>query len=263
MIKQIFTRIADFNRDEKPFCKDFEIISSILDVKKAIVIPRYSALPDYKYLYNDIIRMGGTTLNTPEQFNYVADARNWYPDLRMETFLSWFSLDQLPKGIPFVVKGTTNSKKFTWKESMYAETKQDAIEKAIKLQNDYFFENQGLFIRKYEKLSTYTKGVHDLPITKEFRFFVCNQKVIAKGYYWSSHIDELEDLGIKPDVNEVPEEFISTIISKIGTNCNFYSFDVAQKENGSWILVELNSGEMSGLSCIDPATFYSNLSVSL
>lgn len=35
--------------------------------------------------------------------------------------------------------------------------------------------------------------------------------------------------------------------------------DIAQKEDGGWVVVELNDGSMSGLSCIDPDELYNNL----
>ena len=40
---------------------------------------------------------------------------------------------------------------------------------------------------------------------------------------------------------------------------NFYVLDIAQKENGDWVLIEVNDGQMSGLSEIDPHELYSNL----
>lgn len=39
----------------------------------------------------------------------------------------------------------------------------------------------------------------------------------------------------------------------------FYVLDIAQKEDGNWVLVEVNEGQQAGLSAIDPTLFYSSL----
>ena len=41
--------------------------------------------------------------------------------------------------------------------------------------------------------------------------------------------------------------------------CSFWVRDIAKHQDGRWRLVELNDGNMSGLSCIGPTLFYSNL----
>jgi hypothetical protein len=35
--------------------------------------------------------------------------------------------------------------------------------------------------------------------------------------------------------------------------------DVAEKENGEFVLIEINDGQMSGLSCCNPEELYLNL----
>lgn len=44
---------------------------------------------------------------------------------------------------------------------------------------------------------------------------------------------------------------------------NFYVVDVAQTESGDWLVVELNEGQMSGLSDNNPDIFYSALKQSI
>lgn len=60
-------------------------------------------------------------------------------------------------------------------------------------------------------------------------------------------------------MNEVPKEFIQEVIEKIGDEVPFYVVDVAKTDEGNWIVIELNDGQMSGLSANPPKIFYKNL----
>ena len=40
---------------------------------------------------------------------------------------------------------------------------------------------------------------------------------------------------------------------------NFFVLDIAKTESGDWILVEINDGQMSGLSMCNPHQLYSKL----
>jgi len=79
----------------------------------SLVIGRYSVLPFYKELEEDLKINNSTLINTYEQHKYIADLQNWYADLHEYTPKTWFKLEDLPKEIKgsFVLKGETNSKK--------------------------------------------------------------------------------------------------------------------------------------------------------
>jgi hypothetical protein len=93
-----------------------------------MVVPRYSALPYYQELERDIIHLGSNLINTYRQHCYVANIRNWYYDFGDITPRTWFYLDQIPNEGPFVLKGSTNSKKHQWATHMFANNKQEAID---------------------------------------------------------------------------------------------------------------------------------------
>jgi hypothetical protein len=40
----------------------------------------------------------------------------------------------------------------------------------------------------------------------------------------------------------------------------FFVLDMALTQDGRWIVIEVNDGSQSGISCIDPEAFYKNLS---
>lgn len=236
--------------------KYFKCVDNRTKVEKGdFVICRYSAVPFYKELEEDITNLGGRLINSYKQHRYVADLRNWYEDLKDITPETWFRLEDIPEDGPFVLKGETNSKKFLFDTHMFAKNKREAVDVYCRLQDDNMISEQSIYIRRFVPLKNYLIGLRGLPVSKEFRIFVCNKKIITIGYYWSNYWDDLEE---KPEF-DAPDEFINKIINTIGNKCNFYVVDVAQMVDGNWTVIELNDGQQSGLSMNEPEILYCNL----
>lgn len=225
-----------------------------------LVIGRYSVLPFYRELEQDIRSIGSRLINTHEQHLYVADLQNWVADLGALTPATWNRLEDI-RGTtgPFVLKGATNSKKFQWKTHMFARDWLDAGTVYDRLCEDGLIAQQHIYIRQYLPLTTYFEDVVGLPVTKEFRFFVYEGEILTGGYYWSSHIDALREQGIDPKPEEVPKEFLAEVLRRVGKKVAFYALDVAELSDGRWIVIELNDGQMSGLSMNDPKVLYARL----
>jgi hypothetical protein len=243
----------------------FHCISSRVEAKQnEVVIARYSALPFYDELEKDLQLRGAQLINSYAQHRYIADLWNWYQDLEGLTPRTWNNLQEVPEEeAPFVVKGATNSRKHQWDTHMFAPTKRAAVEIWCELQNDGLIGTQPLYVRKYMPFHCYLRGIHDLPITEEYRFFVAYGEILCGAFYWSSHVYDLIDRGIRPHPSIVPAEFLQTVIKRIGNKAAFYAIDVGHLEDGSWMVVELNDGQMSGLSENKPEELYQNLSVVL
>jgi hypothetical protein len=223
-----------------------------------LVIPRYSALPYYEELEKDILLLkGGRLINTYQQFQFIADLQNWYYLLEDLTPKTWFSLESVDKECSYVLKGATNSKKSLWNTHMYAHHKSEMLKVYFRLQDDSLIGSQNIYIREYEPFISYGTGIGGVPITKEFRFFVCNGKIIGSDFYWSNQpeIKKQYDLNSK----EVSRRFLDEIIERVSPSNNFFVIDIAQRVDLEWRLVELNAGEMSGLSDINPHFLYKNL----
>lgn len=220
-----------------------------------LVIGRYSVLPFYNELEVDLENKNSFLINNFNQHQWITNF-DWYNQLSDFTFKTWFSEFDLPDdGTQFVVKGKINSRKHAWNSLMYAPDKKTAIRIASDLRKDSMIGEQGIIFREYEKLVTYEIGINDLPFTNEWRFFIYKNNILAYGYYWSIAERILSN-------NEIPQQAIDFVqkISDIASKyVNFYVLDIAQKEDGSWILVEINDGQMSGLSEINPEELYKNL----
>jgi hypothetical protein len=119
---------------------------------------------------------------------------------------------------------------------------------------------QDIYIRKFVPLKTFMRGLNNLPITNEFRIFVAFGEVLCGAYYWSNYVEELPQA---PSFAEVPKEFVAEVLRRVGNKINFYAVDVGQKENGDWIVIEINDGQQSGLSENRPEVLYSALRAAL
>lgn len=228
-----------------------------------LVIARYCSNPFYSWVAEGIEELGGRLINSAHQNSYVIDLINYAYDLRELTpqVFTWENFSSAPEG-KYIVKGQTNSRKFLWKDNMFAENISQAWEIARNLQRDGLLENQKIYFRPYLKLKEFFPSRYNHPpITDEYRFFVLNGTILGGSYYWSSVMDELEGFDLSP--NKVPTNFLQEVISRIGEKISFYSLDVAQTEDGKWVVIELNEGQMSGLSSMDPKFFYSQIISSL
>ena len=224
------------------------------------VIGRYSCLPYFKELEADLAYHGSRLINNHAAHLYVADMANYYEDLKDLTPKTWFSLEDFKRDKPvgsFVLKGQTNSKKQQWNNMMYAATENDVDTVFGRLNDDGFLSDQNIYIREYVPLRQFGIGIRGLPITEEYRFFVLDGEIVGSGYYWSQFPEIKEQYKLSP--NEVPESFLKDVMARISNKIRFYVVDVARKRDGSWMIIEMNDGQQSGLSDVDPAELYKNI----
>ena len=122
------------------------------------------------------------------------------------------------------------------------------VDKFIELRGDSL--NEGLVFRKFEELEYLAEhSKSGMPLTKEFRIFFANKKIVKVFDYW----DEGEYGESKPELDAFTD-----IAQNIESN--FFTMDVAKKKNGDWIIMELGDGQVAGLP--DNANrneFYQNL----
>ena len=116
------------NRREAEIAKEyFPIEKQRANCYDSLIVGRYSVLPYYKELWTDLVINSCVLVNSPEQHNWIANF-DYYLDLSQFTPDSWddHTFKDADWDGPFVVKGTTNSKKFEWNTMMYAEDKRQA-----------------------------------------------------------------------------------------------------------------------------------------
>lgn len=239
--------------------EEYKVASKFFPVKElrteccsSLVIGRYSVLPYYLELEKDLTNKGCHLINSFEQHYYIASMA-WVNDLKGFTPKTWddFTFVNAPPG-KYVVKGETNSKKSQWDKLMFAPSKLDASKIASYLSNDGLIGEQKIVYREYIPLKTLETGINGLPFSNEWRFFFYKNIELCRGFYWSSS----EKRG---KINEKGIEFAHQCAEKISKKTNFFVLDIAEKEEGGWICIEVNDGQMSGLSECDAYELYFNL----
>lgn len=229
----------------------FEYTFTRMDCADSLVIGRYSVLPKYKRLEQDLKLIKAQLINSYNAHRYIAEF-DYYFDIENLTFKTWFELFTLPENGPFVVKGKTNSKKHEWDKKMFAPTKKDAVSIAVDLKNDSLFDNQDIIVRQFVPLEVVDVGIHNLPMANEWRMFFYKGQLLAKGFYWSSTDKRgvLEETGIS--VAQAAADILKDAV-------DFFVVDVAKTQAGNWMVVEVNDGQMSGTAECDIEELYKNL----
>ena len=255
-------------RTELAFQYEANIVRQYFDVigqrcglpkRSGCVVGRYTVLPFYRELERDLEIMGSGLINTWAQHSWIANF-DYYNDLKDYTPESWddSNIHLCTHPGPFVVKGRLSSLKHRWKSHMFAATKRRAIELGKELAQDANVREQGVIYRKYVPLVTYQVGLHDLRYTNEWRLFYLGESRLSHGYYWSLAENVAERF--------LPQEaldFADAIAKTASQHTRFFTLDIAEKEEGGWILIEVNDAQTSALSENDAHSLYGNLKSAL
>lgn len=221
--------------------------------KDSLVIGRYSVLPFFEELTKELPLKNSELINSHRQHRYIADITGWCDDLAEFTPKTYTQWGDLKEGV-WVVKGRTNSRKFRWNTHMYAEGRTALLRVISNLYTDQMIADQGIVVRDYVPLLKLGEGINGLPISAEWRCFCYKDNILATGFYWSN-FEELSP-------GNLPQEginFLKKVTTIVSKKVNFYVVDIALKENKKYMVVELNDGQQSGLSCVNPDEMYGNL----
>jgi len=210
-------------------------------------------LPFYKELEEDVTTLGSSLINSYSQFKWIADFE-YYDLLKDYTFKTYFDPQDLPEDKSFVVKGKTNSRKANWDTHCFAKNKRRAVEIYCELKNDGLIGSQDIIFREYEPLVAFETLLSGLPVANEFRFFFYKNIELCHGYYWSN-----AEFPEKGNLDSKALKMVQDVADIVSSYNNFFVIDIAQKVNEEWVIVELNAGEMSGLSLCNPLDLYGNL----
>ncbi len=150
-----------------------------------------------------------------------------------------------------IVKDFVKSRKHEWFEACYIPSASDkqAVERIVQRFTELQGEdlNEGLVFREFidfEQLTTHSKS--GMPLTKEFRLFFLDGKLILSSEYW----EEGEYGAVQPPMN-----LFNSIAQNVRSR--FFTMDVAQRRDGVWMIIELGDGQVAGLpERADVTAFY-------
>ena len=105
----------------------------------------------------------------------------------------------------------------------------------------------GVVLRKFEKLRAI--GLHEksgMPVSEEYRVFICSGKVLTIGGYWQDGQEEC--------FTAEERQWIEKMARKVKSR--FVTMDLARHEDGSLVIIEFGDGQASGLQHISAEEFY-------
>ncbi len=143
---------------------------------------------------------------------------------------------------------------------MYAKTKDDFY-RIDKFHHQHeMLAAQGIVYRQYIPLDVIEKAVipESIDFVNEWRCFFYKKELLCFGYYWTIATDEA--------IERANSQNLSGMLSKaseaaklLSEHTNFFVVDMAKTADGEWIVIEVNDGQMSGLSMCSPELLYKNL----
>lgn len=224
------------------------------------VIARYSVWPFYGEVEEELSLKGCELIHSLDVYNRIREM-DWYHHLSDLTPRTWF--DEGYATVPecehgWICKGRTHSRKWRWDEMMRAETREELESVLNRLNMDGQIRDQGTVIREYVPLKKIGEGINGLPLADEWRCFFWGSELLSAGFYWAIAEDAQQTGGLPGGAREVAEE-AAELFEDACFETPFVVIDVARTEEGDWIVIELNDGQMSGLSTIDPESFYRTL----
>ena len=214
----------------------------------------------YRTFYHLLEEKGIFLINSSEEYERYHTLPGWYEEFADMTVKSIWedegnvnSILEMSASLEgsYIVKDYVKSRKHEWHEACYIPNIADK-ENTSKVIHT-FVERQGealvggIVLRKFEKLKQI--GFHEksgMPISEEYRVFVYAGKVHIIDNYWNNDVE----------VNFSKEElaWMEGIAGKLQSN--FVTVDLARKEDGTLIIMELGDGQVSGLQEIDEKRFY-------
>lgn len=219
------------------------------------IIPRFRAIPFGREVEKEVHLAGSHLINSYRQHRALADSSSWSHLLEGLTppQYSLEDIPHLPEGEWFV-KGETNSVKNQWLEKTYAPTTRDLPRVVNNFLNDGYVGNQRVVIKPYRRWRQLTQGVTGQPIFHERRVFLLLGEVIAEGFYWDSFREEVGE--VKALDESLYAATLQEAASRLKPLAPFMVVDLAEDPAGSWEVVEVNDGSMSGLSGVDPRVLW-------
>lgn len=230
--------------------------------------------PEHYQMFHDrCAELGYELVNSPEQYARCHHFKGWYSVLQDETPLSITveiadvrsMMESVMQFMQYnncgvIIKDQVKSIKHYWHEACYIPQGAHPVHVAkviatfMQMKNDSGDLQGDLVVRKFVELKRI--GSHNrsnMPLTKEFRSFVLDGKIIHTSKYW--------DQG-QYDSEGPSEEYLQKIANKVfvGTKNNFFTFDVAQLTDESWTGIEVGDGQVSAVpEQEDRAEFFSKL----
>jgi hypothetical protein len=223
-------------------------------------VARIGAIDNYAEFFADLQNEGITLIHTPEEHFRCSELPNWYPliaDLTPKSI--WFSglptLEQITAvfDFPIFVKGSRQTSKH--QRSLSIIDSEQAFYKALQhYAKDPILHWQNIVCREYVPLRPIQGGHPDkIPASYEFRTFWWKGQFVGAGQYWFQADAYQWTQAEQQAAVEIAREVAQQV------NVTFLVVDVAQRTDGTWIVIECNDGQESGYAGLAPLQLWKNI----
>ncbi|MEO1287136.1 MAG: ATP-grasp domain-containing protein [Chloroflexota bacterium] len=223
----------------------------------------------YEALYNALLSRGLRLLNTPEQYLYAQHLPEALTLIKAHTprtvfmasdghNLSYDAIMQLL--IPFsgqalILKDYVKSAKHYWYQATHISSASDetavrnTVEHFLKIRGDSL--EGGLVFREFVNFKELAEHPRSrMPLIKEYRLFFLHGKRIDTVRYW--------DVDGYDENDRPPDDLFADLARQVKSQ--FFTMDVAQRPDGTWMIIELGDAQVAGLpDSTDRDRFYKSL----
>jgi dimeric dUTPase (all-alpha-NTP-PPase superfamily) len=218
-----------------------------LDDKASLVLRSWMLnLSQYEELYKTLDELGYVLINTPEQYknchhfpesyDYTKEhtskaifIKEWDADILQDISEFFGDKDFLMKDFVKSAKGVPGL--FKMPTGISGEDLFKKVEEFVEHRGDLFSE--GLVFKEFVDLKHYGENVN------EYRLFFYERRLIS-----SSQNSNVKEAHTNPSTETI--DFVKEIALEIDSN--FFTIDIAEMENGEWMIIETGDGQVSGLS---------------
>lgn len=222
----------------------------------------------YRILYDALLSRGIKLVNNEKQYRHTHHLPENYHVIEPHTPKTiWIDttgknmdyamlMDMLiPFGSkPLILKDFVKSEKHYWNQATYISSASDAL--AVKNTVERFLELRGddleggLVFREFidfEPVGDQPRS--GMPLSKEYRIFFLDALPIMTVRYW-----DVEGY----DETLPPRDLFADMARNVRSR--FFTMDVAQRSDGTWMIIELGDGQVAGLpDDADENAFYKKL----
>ena len=220
----------------------------------------------YERLYQALEARGLQLVNTPEAYRHChhlpesyavlsahAPRTTWIPLARGHVDDRDLKSAVEPFGShPVVLKDYVKSCKHLWHEACYIPDASDAaaVQRVVQRFLDEVGDdlNEGLVFREFLDLESVGRHpITGMPLSHEIRLFFMDGEVRARFRYW-------------PECTYTPLDPPAALL-EVGSRVSsrFFAMDVARCQDGTWVIIELGDGQVSGLQEEPPLPLFSAL----
>lgn len=168
-------------------------------------------------------------------------------------------------GYPVFVRSDLSSGKHSWKSTCFVQYPDNIESNVINLCGEHELwtllglNYKAIAVREFLELdAAFTAFSGDMPINREFRYFIRDGKIVCRHFYWpeeafNSHparmagtADWKERLLVLSQIGPEESQLLDSYALRVGEVMpEFWSVDFAKGKNGVWYLIDMAVGENS------------------